>query len=169
MARPAGAILSGTWILNERPARAAQHLSIVIRRCSASRDSPSVSWSSCRDLTWLCFASFLFLYSSCVGTYRDGQKLIVQKLKVRTFDFQVYIATPGYIVSLHLKSSNICFNFYELKYLPGQFCKNCSTSPQNFGGLKGKRKKKALLYVKFCVSYQLVLQICKESETEPKF
>ena len=40
---------------------------------------------------------------------------------------------------------------------------------QNFGGLKGKGKKKAWLYVKFSVSYQLVLQICKESETEPKF
>ena len=61
------------------------------------------------------------------------------------------------------------FNFYELKYLQGPFWKICSTRPQNFGGLKGKGKKKAWLYVKFSVSYQLVLQICKESETEPKF
>ena len=42
-------------------------------------------------------------------------------------------------------------------------------SPQNFEDSKGKSKKKAWLYVLFCVSCQLVLQICKESETEPKF
>ena len=62
----------------------------------------------------------------------------------------------------NLKYPNICFNFYELKYLRGLFWKNCSTRPQNIGGLKGKSKKKASLYVKFCVSYQLVLQICKK-------
>ena len=61
------------------------------------------------------------------------------------------------------------FNLYELKYLPGPFWKICSTHPQNFRDVKGKSKKKAWLYVKFCVSYQLVLQIYKESETEPKF
>ena len=60
-------------------------------------------------------------------------------------------------------------NLYELKYLREPFWKICSTRPQNFGGLKGKGKKKAWLYVKFSVSYQLFLQICKESETEPKF
>ena len=57
----------------------------------------------------------------------------------------------------------------SLWWFAGPFWKICSTRPQNFGGLKGKGKKKAWLYVKFSVSYQLVLQICKESETEPKF
>ena len=42
----------------------------------------------------------------------------------------------------NLKYPNICFNFYELKYLRGPFWKNCSTRPQNFGGLKGKVKRK---------------------------
>ena len=38
----------------------------------------------------------------------------------------------------NLKYPNICFNFLELKYLRRPFWKNCSTRPQNFGGLKGK-------------------------------
>ena len=62
----------------------------------------------------------------------------------------------------------LAFNFHALKYLRWLYWKICSTRPQNFGGLWGTSKKKALLYVKFCVSYQLVLQICKESETELK-
>ena len=70
---------------------------------------------------------------------------------------------------LNLKYPNICFDFYEFRYLRWPFWKNCSTRPQNFGGLKEKSKKKAWSYVKFCISSQLVLQICKESETEPKF
>ena len=42
----------------------------------------------------------------------------------------------------NLKYPNICFNFYELKYFWAPFWKNCSTRPQNSGGLKGKIKRK---------------------------
>ena len=62
----------------------------------------------------------------------------------------------------------VAFNLCELKYLRGMFWNICSNRPQNFGGLKGKSTKKAWLDVGFCVSCQLALQICKESETEPQ-
>ena len=44
---------------------------------------------------------------------------------------------------------------------------NSSTRPKNFGGLKGKSKKKASLYVKFCVSYQLPYKYIKKVKLNP--
>ena len=68
----------------------------------------------------------------------------------------------------NLKYPNICFQFLWAQIFAGGVLEDLFNSSPKLWRFKGKGTTKAWLYEKFCVSYQLVQQICTESETEPK-
>ena len=111
----------------------------------------------CKKLELLEWQRWNFSHMQMKSRPEKDQKMIF--LSVEQFIVKMQFEISKYLISI-LMSSNIC---------GGRFGRSVQLVPKTLEVWGEKSKKKAWLYVKFCISYQLVLQICKESETEPKF
>ena len=80
----------------------------------------------------------------------------------------IFLSVEQFIVKTQFEISKYLLQFLWAQIFAGAVLEELFNSSPKLWRSEGKNKKKASLYVKFCVSYQLVLQICKESETEPK-
>ena len=81
----------------------------------------------------------------------------------------IFLSMEQFIVKTQFEISKYLLSILMSSNIYGAVLEDLFNLSQNFGGLREKSKKKAWLHLKFCISSQLVLQICKESETEPKF
>ena len=79
-----------------------------------------------------------------------------------------FLSVEQFIVKTQFEISKYLLQSLWAQIFAGAILEELFNSSPKLWRSEGESKKKALLYVKFCVSYQLVLQICKESETEPK-